>query len=177
MATGTDSSAPQVGHRHVRVRGGRGHTIELSWWLARAVPETPAGRPNIIFLGIDSLRYDEVLRTGDSNTPNVDAFLSHALRFDNAMTLLARTYPSWVALLTGKHPHTTGAFLNLLPEDQVNLGRTLPQHLRTHGYRTAYAIDEVRFSNIDESYGFDQAITPPIGSSDFIVGTMSDTRC
>ena len=33
----------------------------------------------------------------------------------------------------------------------------------------------MRFSNIDESYGFDQAITPPIGSSDFIVGTMSDT--
>ena len=105
----------------------------LSWWPARTVPETPAGRPNIIFLGIDSLRYDEVLRTGDSNTPNVDAFLSHALRFDNAMTPLARTYPSWVALLTGKHPHTTGAFLNLLPEDQVNLGldaAPTPAHAR-----------------------------------------------
>jgi hypothetical protein len=143
---------------------------------AARIPEAPANKPNIILLGIDSLRWDEVGRgTTQSTTPNVDAFLEQAVRFDNALTPLARTYPSWVALLTGKHPHTTGAFLNLLPADQVRLGKTLPLMLREHGYHTAYAIDEVRFSNIDRSYGFDQAVTPPIGSSDFIVGTLCDT--
>lgn len=140
------------------------------------VPASPERKPNIILLGIDSLRWDEIQRgTTQSTTPHVDAFFEQAVRFDNALTPLARTYPSWVALLTGKHPHTTGAFLNLLPADQVKLGKTLPLMLGEHGYHTAYAIDEVRFSNIDRSYGFDQAVTPPIGSSDFIVGTLCDT--
>lgn len=143
---------------------------------AARVPAAPADKPNIILLGIDSLRWDEVERgSAQSTTPHVDAFLEKAVRFDNALTPLARTYPSWVALLTGKHPHTTGAFLNLLPADQVRLGKTLPLMLGEQGYHTAYAIDEVRFSNIDRSYGFDQAVTPPIGSSDFIVGTLCDT--
>ena len=44
-------------------------------FAACSVPAYAAERPNIIFLGIDSLRYDEVLRTDSSNTPNVDAFL------------------------------------------------------------------------------------------------------
>jgi hypothetical protein len=145
-------------------------------WPAGRVPAAPEDKPNIILLGIDSLRWDEVeVDPSKSTTPNVDEFLEGAVRFDNALTPLARTYPSWVALLTGKHPHTTGAFLNLLPADQVRLGKTLPLMLREQGYHTAYAIDEVRFSNIDKSYGFDQAVTPPIGSSDFIVGTLSDT--
>ncbi len=150
-------------------------TTALVAWPPGVAPASP-DKPNVIFLGVDSLRYDEVLRVGvDSTTPNIDAFLEDAVRFGDAFTPLARTYPSWVSLLTGKHPHTTGAFLNLLPPDQVRLGQTLPLLLRANGYHSTYAIDEVRFSNIDESYGFDQAITPPIGSSDFIVGTMSDT--
>jgi arylsulfatase A-like enzyme len=147
-----------------------------AWSPARRIAAAPEGKPNVILLGIDSLRYDEVERAEpNSNTPNLDAFLVDAVRFDNAMTPLARTYPSWVSLLTGKHPHTTGAFLNLLPSDKVRLGQTLPLMLRERGYHTAYAIDEVRFSNIDESYGFDEAVTPPIGASDFIVGTLCDT--
>lgn len=148
----------------------------ISWWPHSRVAAAPAAKPNIILLGIDSLRFDEVERGAEvSTTPNVDAFLDGALRFQNAMTPLARTYPSWVSLLTGKHPHTTGTFLNLLPQERVHVGKTLPMMLRQQGYHTAYAIDEVRFSNIDTSYGFDQAVTPPIGSADFIVGAMSDT--
>ncbi len=132
--------------------------------------------PTIILLGIDSLRFDEVKRGAEGlDHSHIDSFLDGALRFDNAMTPLARTYPSWVSLLTGKHPHTTGAIVNLLRPERVHVGKTLPMLLREHGYHTAYAIDEVRFSNIDTRYGFDQAVTPPIGAADFIVGTMSDT--
>lgn len=148
----------------------------ISWWPHSRVAAAPAAKPNVILLGIDSLRFDEVQRVDvPSITPNIDAFLSGALRFENAMTPLARTYPSWVSLLTGKHPHTTGAFLNLLPPEHVRVGKTLPMMLREQGYRTAYAIDEVRFSNIDTSYGFDQAVTPPIGAADFIISAISDT--
>ncbi len=38
----------------------------------------------------------------------------------------------------------------------------------------SYSTDEVRFANIDETYGFDQAITPPIGASDFLIGTFNE---
>lgn len=148
----------------------------IAWWPSGRVPAAPPAKPNVILLGIDSLRFDEVERgTEVSTTPHIDAFLDGALRFDNAMTPLARTYPSWVSLLTGKHPHTTGAIVNLLRPERVHLGKTLPMVLREQGYHTAYAIDEVRFSNIDTTYGFDEAATPPIGSADFIVGTISDT--
>ncbi len=135
-----------------------------------------SGRPNIILIGIDSLRCD-VTQSGGGRaglTPHVDRFLSGAVRFADAMTPLARTYPAWVSVLTGRHPHTTGAVVNLLPRGTLNLGDTLPQAFRRAGYRTAYAIDEVRFSNIDASYGFDQAISPPIGAADFLIGTLGD---
>jgi hypothetical protein len=46
--------------------------------------------------------------------------------------------------------------------------------LSARGYTTYYATDEVRFSNIDRSYGFDQVITPPIGAADFLIGRTAD---
>jgi hypothetical protein len=103
------------------------------------------------------------------------AFLEESVQFDDAVTPLARTFPSWVSILTGRHPHTTGAFMNLLPPEMISTGRTLPAMLREHGYRTVYAIDEVRFSNVDTSYGFDEAVTPIIGGSDFVLSWFADT--
>ena len=46
--------------------------------------------------------------------------------------------------------------------------------LRDRGYRSIYATDEVRFANFDESYGFDQLITPPVGGLDFVLGIAGD---
>ncbi len=145
-------------------------------WPEGRVAAAPADKPNVILLGIDSLRYDETQFPGAStHTPRLDAFLSDAVRLENAITPLARTFPSWMSLLTGRHPHSTGAILNLLPAEAMKRGPTLPELLRAEGYHTAYAIDEVRFSNIDETYGFDEVATPRIGSADFILGAASDT--
>jgi arylsulfatase A-like enzyme len=130
-----------------------------------------AQQPNVIIVGIDSLR-PNATRRGD--TPEIDAFLAESTTFSNATTPLARTFPAWVSILTGRHPHTTGAIMNLLPRDMIDTRQTLPKMLREAGYRTIYAIDEVRFSNIDESYGFDQTITPPIGATDFLLSFFSD---
>jgi len=138
--------------------------------LAHTTPRSDA--PNVIFLGIDSLRPDAV----DAQTaPHVREFLDGAVQFTDAITPLARTFPSWVSVLTGRHPHTTGAYMNLLPTGLVHSGSTLPQLLRQHGYRTYYAIDETRFSNIDASYGFDHTATPTMGGSDFVLTWFADT--
>jgi hypothetical protein len=63
---------------------------------------------------------------------------------------------------------------NLTPRGSITAGRTLGHVLGERGYRTIFATDEVRFSNVDESYGFDDVITPVIGASDFIVGSVAD---
>jgi arylsulfatase A-like enzyme len=136
--------------------------------------EPVAGKPNVIFIGLDSLRSDVAF--SPERTPNLDAFLSGGgVSFTNAMTPLARTFPSMTSVLTGRRPHSTGAIINLLPRDLVREGDTLPRVLKRAGYETAYATDEVRFSNIDASYGFDTTVTPPIGASEFILSFLCDS--
>jgi arylsulfatase A-like enzyme len=137
-------------------------------------PHTPSADtpPNVIFLGIDSLRPDAL--TADT-APNIRAFMDGAMQLTDAVTPLARTFPAWASILTGRHPHTTGAYMNLLPRELIHTGATLPQLLREHGYQTGYAIDETRFSNIDASYGFDRTAAPTMGGSDFVLAWFADT--
>src|SRR6185312_14377268 len=89
---------------------------------------TPAqlNKPHVIIIGIDSLRYDVASEKGpQSQAPNVRGFLDGAVSFSDAMTPLARTFPAWVSILTGRAPHTTGAIVNLLPRNLVHTGDTL----------------------------------------------------
>jgi hypothetical protein len=69
---------------------------------------------------------------------------------------------------------TTNARFNLMPRRLVNEGETIADALRARGYRTTYATDEVRFANIDRSFGFEDMITPPIGAVDFLLGYAGD---
>jgi hypothetical protein len=132
-------------------------------------------RPHVIFIGLDSVRADAVGRGGAATlTPAIDRFLASSTRFTDTVTPLARTFPAWVSIVSGRHPHTTGAVMNLLPRELIDEGETLPTLLRDIGYRAVYATDEVRFSNLDESYGFDEMLAPPIGSADFLLGFFGD---
>lgn len=143
--------------------------------FARAAHDADA-RPNIILLGIDSLRLDELSRFGGhrGNTSHIDSFIADADVVKDTSTPMARTFGSWVAILTGRGPAVTGARNNLTPRTSVAANPTIADILRQAGYRTVYSTDEVRFANIDESYGFDEVITPPIGASDFIIGTYNE---
>lgn len=144
--------------------------------LLGATSAPPASdRPHVVILGVDSLRNDLLVpRRGAANTPEIRAFLGQAIRFSDASTPLARTYPSWLSILTGRHPTTTNARYNLMPRSAVHAGDTLGDALRPYGYRAIYATDEVRFANIDRSFGFDQVVTPPIGAVDFLLGYAGD---
>ena len=66
-----------------------------------------------------------VPRRGAARTPNIRRFLDDSRRFSDATTPLARTYGSWVSILTGRHPVTTNARYNLMPRRLVNEGDTL----------------------------------------------------
>lgn len=134
-----------------------------------------SGQPNIIVLGIDSLRLEQLQRFGGTGiTPNLDRFLATADIFPDATTPVARTFPSWTAILTGRAPTLNGARFNLADPSTLHLSPTVGDLLRKAGYHTVYSTDEVRFANIDERYGFDEVVTPRIGASDFVVGTYNE---
>jgi hypothetical protein len=148
--------------------------ISAHSWLPDPTPE-PSTKPNVILIGLDSLRADLLDKdVSPGATPHIAAFMKTGTRFSNAMTPLARTFPSMLSMFTGRHPHHTGAVLNLLPRELVDDSESLPRILARAGYQTAYATDEVRFANIDSSFGFAQTITPPIGASDFMISKMAD---
>lgn len=128
-------------------------------------------KPNIILIGLDSLRPDSI---NSQQTPNIHHFLSRATIFTRAYTPLARTFPSWVSILTAAYPKYHGARTNLIAANQLKIKDTLANRLRRHGYETMYATDEKRFSNITHQYGFDHIIGPSMGINDFILGGLTD---
>lgn len=142
----------------------------------RSAPMLERGmNPNIIVIGIDSLRPDFVFGdAGDVDLPTLSNIMGSSIVFSDTLTPIARTYPSWMTILSGKYPNRHGALFNLQRNDDSLTRDTLPIHLQKIGYRTFYATDESRFSNIDEDYGFEVTSTPPIGIIDFAVGTLLD---
>jgi arylsulfatase A-like enzyme len=151
--------------------------VGVAWCLVEVYPGMPQhthgvidSKPNIIIIGVDSLRPDFV----GSSTPSIQAFLNKATVFSEAITPLARTFPSWMGILSGEYPRVMGVRSNLVSQPAVHFSQMLPDMLRRDGYETFYATDESRFSNIDTAYGFDHVISPPMGLNDFLLGTFND---
>ena len=110
----------------------------------------------------------------DRATPFFDSFLNQASVFSEAVTPLARTFPSWVSVFTGQYPVENNIRTDLQNQDHVNFQSTLPQILKKEGYETIFATDETRFSNIDHNIGFERIVSPPVGLNDFLLGTFND---
>ncbi len=129
-------------------------------------------QPNIVIIGIDALRPDHMGFNGYKHdlTPNLDKFLADSLYFEQAFTPIARTYTAWFSLLSGRPPKETGIRYNLQKFEEEQLaGNELQFILSEAGYYTIYGMDERRFNNIDERYGFDEDVGPEIGAADFLL--------
>lgn len=139
-------------------------------------PRAQSLRPNVFIIGVDSLRYDIVGGMGAKYdlTPALSKQLEKAAVFPETYTPIARTYPSWIGILGGQYPIHSGARINLMPPALLHKKNLLPVVMREHGYKTVFAMDERRFSNIDESYGFDVALGPEMGIPDFLASTYDD---
>lgn len=133
-------------------------------------------QPNIILIGLDSVRPDFISYFGNHTiaTPHIDAFLKKATIFTEAYTPLARTFTSWMSILTSLYPKHSNARSNLGDPNRILANETLAQRLKAIGYETVYATDEKRFSNISERYGFDRIVGPRMGVDDFILGGLGD---
>lgn len=137
---------------------------------------SPQAKPNIIIIGLDSLRPDFTHYLGHRPiaTPQLDRFLKHSLYFTDSYSPLARTFPAWISLLTGQYPKHTGARSNLADPGFILQHATLTQRLQAEGYETMYGTDEVRFTDISTAYGFDRVFGPKSGAAEFLIGSLSD---
>ena len=87
---------------------------------------------------------------------------------------MARTFGSWVAILTGRSPPVTGARNNLTPRDSV---ARIPPSPTCCGKRVTARCTRRTKSALQTSTrptGSTSVITPPIGASDFIIGTYNE---
>ena len=128
-------------------------------------------------LGVDSLRTDVLPAFGyawDGLTPNINRQLDESVVFDDAWTPLARTFVSYMSLLTGSEPREHGARFNLYPRSEFSQDKTLARVLQRNGYHTLLAMDESRFANFDVSFGFDKVVAPKMGALDFVIGSGFD---
>ncbi len=143
------------------------------WYFSNpiAVDASTRKKPNIILIGIDSLRPDFL---NEENSPHLEKFLNRSITFEKAFTPLARTFPAWVSILTGEYPKQHGMRTNLQDQTTLNTENMLSVILQKKGYQTIFATDENRFSNIDKRYGFDLLVTPKMGVNDFLLGTFND---
>ncbi|MWV16436.1 sulfatase-like hydrolase/transferase [Pseudomonas sp. L-22-4S-12] len=144
-------------------------------WLSAPEHEIAqrSGPRNIILIGIDSLSAD-AFEKNPTLLPVLTELMGQARRYSRAYTPLGRTFPAWVSILSGKPPAEHGAVFNLRNMEHVERRDLLPSTLRHMGYRTVFAIDERRFANIDESFGFDQVVGPKAGALDFALQGVND---
>ena len=140
--------------------------------LANPSPSQPQKNQgtNLLIIGIDALRPDHLSRNGyvRQTAPNLESLLNESVVFSNAYTSIARTYPSWVSILTGQWPHNNGIRDNLPhPDLLVPNSSNLAQEMKEIGFTTSFATDDSRFSYMVPEMGFENIDQPQIGLQSF----------
>src|SRR4051794_19748853 len=100
----------------------------------------PATRPNIIFILVDDLRWDDLGCAGHpfSRTPNIDRLAREGAMFRNAFATTPLCSPSRASILTGEYAHVHGIVDNTDRSAQSHRLKTFPQELQKAGYETAF---------------------------------------
>lgn len=97
-------------------------------------------RPNIVFILVDDLRFDELGCTGHpfAQTPAADRLAREGANFTNAFATTPLCSPSRAAFLTGTYSHTNGIVDNVARDPLSHRLITWPRLLHDAGYRTAF---------------------------------------
>lgn len=135
-------------------------------------------QPNIILIGLDSLRVDviEDEKLRQKYLPNLNVYLDEEQTawFTNTFTPIARTFSAWYALLSGVEPKKSGVRYNLQYLSESQKTSTIVPTLAEQGYLTVYGSDEKRFSAVDGTYGFENTFGPPPGAADWLLSFIED---
>jgi arylsulfatase A-like enzyme len=120
-------------------------------------------KPNLLILSSDALRPDHFSGYGyeRKTTPHIDTLIQKGASFTDIYTVLPRTFPSWVSLLTSQYPAQHG-IRHMFPTTRHRNKKlkTMAAILKENGYHTAvmggFAADI--FPRID--LGFDTVKAP-----------------
>lgn len=128
-----------------------------------ALAQAGARRPNIVFVLVDDLRWDELGCTGHqfAQTPHADRLAREGVNFVNAFAATPLCSPSRASFLTGLYPHRHGIIDNTDRSRQSHALVTWPRLLHDSGYATAF-IGKWHMGNDDSPRpGFDQWVSFP----------------
>ena len=118
--------------------------------------ETPAPKPNVLFIIADDLNnllgcYGDPI----AKTPNLDRLAARGVRFDRAYCAFPLCGPSRNSLLTGLYPNSTGIFANSqIFRQTIPAHPSLSQAFRNQGY-FAGRIGKLYHYNVPKSVGTD----------------------
>lgn len=113
--------------------------------------KTPAARPNVLLITIDTLRADRVGCYGykEIKTPAIDGLCRDGIVFDRAIAQVPLTWPSHVAILTGTYPFWNG--VQDFTGQPLRPGvATLPEAMKRSGYATGAVVSSFV---LDRSFG------------------------
>ncbi len=105
---------------------------------ARKSSQTPAGRPNVLFILCDDMRWDCMSCAGHPHlkTPHIDRLAAQGARFANAFCTTSLCSPSRASILSGLYAHRHGVVNNFTEyPNQLTSFHTV---LHDSGYETAY---------------------------------------
>src|SRR5262245_61171466 len=105
---------------------------------ALAVPA--AERPNVVFILVDDMRFDELHCTGHpfAQTPHADRLAREGANFQNAFATTPLCSPSRASFLTGTYAHANGVLNNVARDELSHRLITWPRLLHDAGYATAF---------------------------------------
>ncbi|MCG3160513.1 MAG: Multifunctional alkaline phosphatase superfamily protein PehA [Acidobacteria bacterium] len=137
-------------------------TLALFASLCLAQPDrSKQPRPNIVFILVDDLRWDEVGIAGHPfiKTPNIDRIGKEGAMFRNAFMTTPLCSPSRASFLTGQYAHTHGITDNVDRSAASHRLVTFPLLLHQSGYETAF-IGKWHMGNDDKPRpGFDRWVS------------------